>query len=78
MIYTTFIIFLQKKKKIVYIKFLPKLVTVYSKIKAEFDYKNNHRCSKLTNFQLDIINKIHYKILVVILYTSLELRLKKV
>lgn len=59
-------------------RFLLKVVTIYSKKNARFDYKNNHGYNKLVNFQLDIINKINCKMLVVILYTLLELRLRKI
>lgn len=39
--------------------FLPKDKTIYSKRKIRFDCKNNHKCGKLANFELDTINKIH-------------------
>lgn len=32
------------------IRFPPKAITVYSKEKKRSDYKNNHECSKSTNF----------------------------
>ena len=59
-------------------RFLPKTVIVCSKEEARLDCKNNYRCGKLANFWLDIINKINFKMLIVILYTSLRLRSKKV
>lgn len=50
-IYITFIIFLQKKKKkIRHVKVLPKVVIVCFRKKAKFDCKNNYECSKLPNF----------------------------
>lgn len=58
-------------------KFLPKVVTVCFGETARFDCKNNHGCSKLPNFWLDIISKINYKMLVVMSYTSLEFWSKK-
>lgn len=38
------------------IRFLPKIITICFKEKAEFNYKNNYRNSKLANFELNIIN----------------------
>ena len=57
--------------------FLPKVVTVYFREKTGFDCKYNHRYGKLANFWLDIINKINFKTLVVISYTSSGLRSRK-
>ena len=61
-----------------YIRFLSKAVTVCSEKEKRFDGKNNHKYNKLANFWLNNISKFNYKILVVLLYTSLEFRLKKV
>lgn len=58
--------------------FLLKIVTVFFTKKARFDYKNNYGYNKLANFRLDSINKINLTILVVILYISLELGLRKI
>ena len=41
-------------------KFLLKVIIIYFGEKRGFDYKNYHRCSKLANIWLDIINKINY------------------
>lgn len=58
-------------------RFLFKVITVYFK-KKQFNYMNNYRYGKSVSFYLDIINKINYKILVIISYISSELRLRKV
>lgn len=51
MAYIVFIISLQKKeKKIIHMKFLLKVVTIYFGEKKRFDYKNNHGRSKLAKF----------------------------
>lgn len=60
------------------IRFLPKVVTICFEKEIGFDCKNNNGRGKLANFRLDIISKINYKTLVVILYTSSWLRLRKV
>ena len=60
-----------------HLRFLPKVVTVYSKKDVGFDCKNNHLRGKLTHFQLDIINKINCKKPRVILYILLGLGLGK-
>lgn len=59
-----------------YMRFLPKVITIYFGKKIRFDYKNNSKYNKLANFQLDIINKINYKTLVVILNILSKLALK--
>ena len=61
-----------------HMKFLPKAVTICSGEEKGFDYKNNHRYSKSSNFWLDNINKINCKMLVVLLYISSGLGSKKV
>ena len=61
-----------------YLRFLPKIIIVYSGEKTGFDYKNYYKHNKLANFWLNIICKINYKILVVILYISLRLGSKKI
>lgn len=48
--------------------FSPKTIILYSREKAGFDSKNNHKCRKLTNFKLDVINKIDFRMLAVNLY----------
>lgn len=53
------------------VKLLPKVVIVYFREEARFDYKNNHGCGKLANFALNIMRKINCKMLLVMLYTSL-------
>ena len=58
-------------------RFPPKALIVYSENKTEFDYMNNQRCNKLTNFWLDIISKMNFRMLIVMLYISLGLRLKR-
>ena len=58
--------------------FLPKAITICSRKKERFNYKNNYRCSKLANFRVDNISKINCRMLVVLLYTLLELGSKKV
>lgn len=55
-----------------------RVITVFSRENVRFDYKKNHRYSKLANFQLDIIVKINCKTLIIISYTSLELKLRNV
>lgn len=51
---------------------------IYLRKKAGFYYKNNHRYNKLANSRLNIISKINLKILIVILYTLLELESKNI
>ena len=58
--------------------FLPKAITIYSRKKARFDYKNNYGYGKLANFQLNIISKINFKTLVIISYTLSKLRSRKI
>lgn len=47
--------------KIRQVRFLPKVVNIYSREEEGFDYKNNYGYSKSANFQLDNINKINCK-----------------
>ena len=47
-------------------RFFLKAITVYSKKKRGFYYKNNHGYSKLANFWLNNINKINYRMLVIL------------
>lgn len=47
------------KEKIRHIKFLRKVVIVYSTEKTRFDYKNNYKCSKLAHFLINIIGKVN-------------------
>lgn len=54
-------------------RFLPKIVSVYSKEKEEFDCKNNYGYGKFYNFYVNNISKMNCKTLVVLLYTSSEL-----
>ena len=56
----------------------PKVITVYSREKKGFDYKNNHSCNKLTNFQFDNISKINCKMLIVLSYVLSGLELRKI
>ena len=37
-------------------RFLPKTIIIYTKKKVRFDCKNNHKHSKLANFQLNTIS----------------------
>lgn len=50
-------------------RFLLKVVIIFSEEKERFDYKNNHRYSKSVNFCLNNINKSNCKTLVVFSYT---------
>ena len=61
MIYNPYHFSTKKKEKIVSMRFLPNIVTVYSKDKVEFDYKHNHGRSKSDNFRLDSIKKNQLK-----------------
>ncbi len=61
-----------------HIKFLPKILTVCSGEEEGFDCKNNYKCGKLANFQLDNINKFNCRTLVVLSYTSSGLGSRKV
>lgn len=58
--------------------FSPNAVTICFKAKAELDCKNNYKCGKLANFWLVTINKINFKMLVVMLYTLSGLGSRKV
>lgn len=49
-------------------RFQPKTTTIYAGKEAGFDFKKNHWCIKLVNFRLDIISKINYIILVIMLH----------
>ena len=60
------------------VKFLPKVVTIYSREKKGFDYKNNHGYGKLPNFWLNNISKINSRMLVILSYISLGLGSKKI
>lgn len=40
---------LLQKKKMVYLRFLLKVITICFRKKAEFNYKNNHKYNKLAN-----------------------------
>ena len=77
-VYNSYYFSIKKKEKMWYMTFLPNAITVYSREKAEFDYKNNYRYGKLANFWLDTINKIKSKILIVMSYILSGLGLKKV
>lgn len=59
-------------------KFLPKVITVCSRKEEEFDCNNNYGYGKSTNFRLDNISKINYRMLVVFLYTLSELGSRKI
>ena len=59
-------------------RFLFKTITICFGEKKRFDCKNNHGYNKLVNFQLDNINKINCKIIIVLSYTSLGLGSRKV
>lgn len=61
-----------------HVRFLPKVLIIYFREKAIFDCKHNYKRSKSANFWLDSISKINCKRLVVMLYTLLGLRLKKI
>lgn len=58
-------------------KFLPKILSIYFGKRAKFDCKNNYGHNKLTNFSLDTISKMNFRILVIMSYILLRLRLKK-
>lgn len=77
-IYNLYHFSIKKKEKIKHLKLPLKVIIFYSREKIRFNCKPNLKKDKLANFWLDIINKINYKILVVILYTSLELKSKKI
>ncbi len=59
-------------------RFPPKAITTCFRKKEGFDSKNNHRCGKSANFQIDNISKINYRMLVILLYTSLGLGSRKI
>ena len=61
-----------------HLKFLPKAIIVCFEEKKGFNYKDNHRCSKLANFWLDNISKINCNTLVFLSYISSGLRSKKI
>ena len=61
-----------------YMRFLPKVVTVYFGEEERFDCKNNYGCSKLANFRLNNISKFNYRMLVVLSYILLGLGSRKV
>lgn len=61
-----------------YIRFSPNTVTIYFKEKNRFDYKNNYRRGKLDNFWLDNISKINYITLVILSYTLLGSKSRKI
>lgn len=65
MVYTILIIFLQKRKKMIYVRFISKVVIVYSGEEVGFDCKNNYGRGKSNNFWLNITDKINYKTLIV-------------
>ena len=60
------------------VRFLLKAVTVYSREKEGFNYKNNHGHGKSANFRLDNISKMNCRILVVWSYTSPDLASRNV
>lgn len=66
------------KEKMAYIRFLSKVVTVCFGEKTRFDCKNIYGYNKSSNFRLDITSKINCKTLVVIPYTLLGLRSRKI
>lgn len=57
-------------------RFLPNVIIICFREKTILNCKNNYKCNKLANFWPDIMNKINYKILVVILYISSKLKLR--
>lgn len=61
-----------------FVRFLFKVSIVYFEEKIRFNSKNNYKYSKLANFLSNIIDKIDCKIQIVISYTLLGLRLKKI
>lgn len=61
-----------------FVRLLLKVSIVYFEEKIRFNFKNNYKYSKMANFLSNIIHKIDCKTLIVILYTLLELRLKKI
>ena len=77
-IYNFYYFFIKKKEKIVYIKVLLNVITIYFRKIVRFNYKNNHGHNKLDNFGLNIISKINYKILIIISYTLLGFKLRKI
>lgn len=58
--------------------FLPKVVIICFEKKAGFDCKNNYKYNKLAKFWLNTISKTNFKILIIISYILLELKLRKV
>lgn len=69
---------MKNMKKVRYMRFLFKVVIVYSGKKEAFDYKNNHEHSKLANFWLDNISKIHCRTQIILLYSLSRLELTKI
>lgn len=60
------------------IRFKPKAITIYINKKESFDCKNNNEHCQSAIFQLDIISKVNFRLLIVILYTLLKLGLRNV
>lgn len=56
-------------KKMKCVRFLPKAITICSREKKGFDYKNNDKRNKSANFWQDNISKINCRTLVVLSYT---------
>lgn len=46
-------------------EFISKAITIYNNKKIGFDYKNNYKYYKLATFLLDIINKINFRLLII-------------
>lgn len=77
-IYNFYHFFTNKMEKIGHVRFLPKVLNVFFIEKKRFDCKNHHKRGKLADFQLNNIRKINCRILVVILYVLLGLKLRKI
>lgn len=58
--------------------FMPKIKPICTSKKAEFNGKNNYMHYKLASFQLNSINKVNFRFLIIMLYTLSELRLRNV
>ena len=59
-------------------RFPLKAVTTCFKEKTKSNCKKNHKCGKLANYWLDIMSKMNFRMLVVILYALLTFGSKKI
>lgn len=77
-VYKPYHFFMERKEKMIYVRFPLKVVSVCSERKTGFDGKNNHKQGNLAHFWLDITSKINCKTLVVMSYILSGLGSKKI